>query len=82
MALKFIQGLYSFILVLITWLTSKYFTDIGLDNFYERINVSNATPENSYFTIVWRGIYFLLFLSFYLVLTSKKLIEQFDDANT
>jgi tryptophan-rich sensory protein len=82
MALKFIQGLYSFVLVLITWLTSKYFTDIGLDNFYETINISNVSPENSYFTIIWKGLYFLLFFSFYLILTSKKSIEQFDDVNT
>lgn len=81
MALKFAQMIYSFVLVLFTAILSKYFVDIGLDSFYETINVSNATPENNYFTYVWRIIYFLLFLSFYIILISKKTTEQFNDAN-
>lgn len=81
MVLKIIQGLYSFILVMITWIISKYFTDIGLENFYETINVSNTTPENNYFSLIWKILYFLLFLGFYLILISKKSIEQFDDVN-
>ncbi len=81
MALKIIQGLYAFILVFITFLISKYFTDIGLENFYETINVSDATPSNNYFRHIWKVLYILLFLSFFTILLSKKTIEQFDDAN-
>ena len=82
MALKLIQGLYSFILIFITAIASKYFTDIGLEAFYDTINISEATPENNYFKYIWRGIYVLLFLSFYIILISKKSIDQFEDANS
>ncbi|MBE6462999.1 MAG: tryptophan-rich sensory protein [Alphaproteobacteria bacterium] len=81
MTLKIIQGLYSFILVFITFLISKHFTDIGLENFYETINVSDITPENNYFRYIWKALYILLFLSFFTILVSKKSVEQFDDAN-
>ena len=81
MTLKIIQGLYSFILVFITSLISKHFTDIGLENFYETINVSDITPENNYFRYIWKALYILLFLSFFTILVSKKSVEQFDDAN-
>ena len=81
MPLKIIQGLYSFILVFIASLISKHFTDIGLENFYETINVSDITPENNYFRYIWKALYILLFLSFFTILVSKKSVEQFDDAN-
>ena len=82
MALKFIQGLYSFILIFITAIVSKYFTDIGLEAFYDTINIPQSSPENNYFRYIWRGIYVLLFLSFYIILLSKKSISEFDDANS
>ena len=81
MILKMIQGLYGGILVLFTALASKYFTDIGLENFYDLLNLPEVTPENNYFKIIWRGLYVLLFLSFYIILLSNKTIEEFDDAN-
>ena len=81
MALKLIQGLYSFILVFATFVVSKYFTDMGLEDFYISINLPNETPDNDYFKIIWRGLYGLLFLSFYIILLSKKNIEEFEDAN-
>ncbi len=82
MALKITQAIYSFMLVLFTAIFSKYFTDIGLENFYDTLNISDATPKNNYFIYVWRVLYFLLFLSFYIILLSKKSIEQFNDANS
>lgn len=81
MILKIIQGLYGLMLVLFTAVASKYFTDSGLLNFYTLLELPEITPKNNYFTIIWRGLYVLLFLSFYIVLLSKKTIEQFDDAN-
>ena len=81
MALKLIQGLYSFTLIFITAICSKYFTDIGLESFYESLDIAAQTPQNSYFRYIWRALYFLLFLSFYIILISKKTINDFEDAN-
>ncbi len=81
MILKLAQGMYSFSLVIFTYISAKYFTDIGVDSFYETLNTSQATPENNYFTYIWKILYTLLFLSFYIVLSSKKSIEQYEDAN-
>ena len=81
MALRIVQALYSFSLVTFTYIVSKFFTDIGVDSFYETINVSEASPENNYFSIIWKILYVLLFLSFFIILSSKKSIEQFSDAN-
>ncbi|MBR5154388.1 MAG: tryptophan-rich sensory protein [Alphaproteobacteria bacterium] len=79
--LKVIQLFYSLTLVLATALISKYFTDNGLLNFYMMLEIPDVVPPNNYFKIIWRGLYVLLFLSFYIILLSKKTIEQFDDAN-
>ena len=77
MGIKIVQGLYSLALVLFTAIASKYFTDIGLNNFYSILNLPEVTPENSYFRIIWRWLYFLLFLSL-----SKKTAEEFNEANS
>lgn len=81
MTLKIMQGLYSFILVFITALIGKYITDQGMIPFYDMIDKPSITPENQYFSYAWMIIYVLLFVSFYIVLLSKKSFEQFDDAN-
>ena len=81
MILKLAQGMYSFALVIFTYISAKYFTDIGVDTFYETLNTPQTTPENDYFTYIWKILYILLFLSFYVVLSSKKSIEQYEDAN-
>lgn len=81
MALKLMQGLYSFVLVLITALLARYFTEQGMISFYDTLDIPPGTPENHYFSYAWSGIYVLLFLSFYIVLRSRKTLEQFEDAN-
>lgn len=80
MALKLMQGLYSFVLVLITALLARYFTEQGMISFYDTLDIPPGTPENHYFSYAWSGIYVLLFLSFYIVLRSRKTLEQFEDA--
>ena len=72
MALKLMQGLYSFVLVLITALLARYFTEQGMISFYDTLDIPPGTPENHYFSYAWSGIYVLLFLSFYIVLRSRK----------
>lgn len=81
MALKFANAIYSFILVFITSLISKYFTDKGLDSFYDTLITPDVTPDGKYFGMAWGIIYFLLFLSFFLILSSKKTDEQSKDAH-
>ncbi len=81
MTLKFMQGLYSFVLVFATAWISKYIVDFGLVPFYDLLEKPSFTPEGKYFSYAWSLIYLLQFISFYLILTSRKTIEQFDDAN-
>ena len=50
-------------------------------SFYDTLDIPPGTPENYYFSYAWSGIYVLLFLSFYIVLRSRKTLEQFEDAN-
>ena len=81
MTLKLMQGLYSFVLVFITAWISKYIVEQGLIPFYDTLEKPSFTPEKHYFSYAWTTIYFLQFISFYLVLNSQKTLEQFDDAN-
>ncbi len=78
---KISNALYSFALVFITAVMAKFFTFAGLEYFYDSLVISPITPEKMYFSYVWMFNYFLLFLSFYIVLESKKSIEQFKEAN-
>jgi tryptophan-rich sensory protein len=78
---KISNALYSFALVFITAVSAKFFTFAGLDYFYDTLIISQLTPEQDYFSYIWLFNYFLLFLSFYIVLESKKSIEQFKEAN-
>ncbi len=72
--------LYSFFLVFITAVVAKYFTVQGMSAFYEVLDIPVVTPENHYFSYIWRGLYFLLFLSFCLILESSIDREQLLDA--
>ncbi|MCM1324427.1 MAG: tryptophan-rich sensory protein [Acetobacter sp.] len=81
MTLKMMQGLYSFVLVFVTAWISKYIVDLGLVPFYDLLEKPEFTPEGKYFSYAWMLIYFLQFISFYLILDTRKTIEQFDDAN-
>lgn len=81
MTLKIMQAIYSFILVFVTAWISKYITDLGLIPFYDLLEKPSFTPEGKYFGYAWTLIYILQIISFYLVLTSPKTLEQFDDAN-
>ncbi len=81
MTLKIMQGLYSFVLVFATAWISKYIVNQGLIPFYDLLEKPTFTPDGKYFSYAWMSIYFLLFVSFYLILSSRKTLEQFDDAN-
>lgn len=81
MTSKISNALYSFILVFITAFMAKYFTFAGLEYFYDTLEISPLTPEKHYFSYAWMINYLLLFVSFYIVLESKKSIEQFKEAN-
>lgn len=81
MTLKMMQALYSFVLVFVTAWISKYIVDLGLIPYYDTLEKPSFTPDGKYFSYAWSVIYFLQFISFYLVLTSRKTLEQFDDAN-
>ena len=78
---KISNALYSFALVFITAVMAKFFTFAGLEYFYDSLIISPITPEKNYFSYIWMFNYFLLFMSFYIVLESKKSIEQFKEAN-
>ena len=80
MTFRLTQGLYSFILVLATALLTKYFTTLGMDSFYDTLNLPKGTPDNRYFSYAWRGIYVLLFLSFCFILAAPKSQDSSDDA--
>ncbi len=81
MTLKMMQALYSFVLVFVTAWISKYIVDLGLIPYYDMLDKPAFTPDKKYFSYAWWLIYFLQFVSFYLVLSSRKTLEQFDDAN-
>ncbi len=80
MRYKFFNVVYSFLLVFITALVAKFFTSQGMDAFYESLDIPKTTPENHYFSYAWRCLYFLLFISFVIILESKKDKEQLLDA--
>ena len=60
MALKLMQGLYSFVLVLITALLARYFTEQGMISFYDTLDIPPGTPENHYFSYE-RNLRFVVF---------------------
>lgn len=64
--------LYSFIIVAITAVFSSYFNRVGMDNFYSLIKLSDLTPPNIVFPIVWAVLYLLLINAFYLVINNPK----------
>lgn len=68
----FYNFLYSLFLVLITAAFCSYFNQVGMQNFYSQIKVSEFTPPDIYFSVVWGVLYILLVLSFDIVLNSKK----------
>lgn len=80
MTLRFAQGLYSFMLVLATALLTKYFVTQGIDIFYGSLNLPEAMPNNSYFSYIWRALYILLFICFFLILRADKPQELADNA--
>ncbi len=80
MCYKWSNILYSFLLVVITAIIAKYFTAQGMSAFYEILDIPPITPENHYFSYAWRGLYFLLFISFCLILESNKDKELLLDA--
>ena len=69
---SFYNFLYSLFIVLITAAFCSYFNGIAMDGFYPQIKVSEFTPPNIYFSVVWGILYILLVLSFDFVLNSNK----------
>ena len=68
----FYNFLYSLFLVLITAAFCSHFNRVGMESFYSDINLSDLTPPNMVFPIVWVILYALLVFSFDAVLNSKK----------
>lgn len=68
----FYNFLYSLFLVLITAAFCSYFNQVGMQNFYTQIKVSEWTPPDIYFSVVWCVLYILLVFAFYFVLNSDK----------
>ena len=68
----FYNFLYSFVLVLITAAFCMYFNGAAMSGFYPQIKVSEFTPPDIYFSVVWCILYILSVLSFYFVLNSNK----------
>ena len=68
----FYNFLYSLFIVLITGAFCSYFNGSVMDGFYPQIKVSEFTPPNIYFSVVWGVLYILLVLAFDLVLNSEK----------
>ncbi|MCQ2734789.1 MAG: tryptophan-rich sensory protein [Alphaproteobacteria bacterium] len=59
---------YSVVLVGITYAFCRYFNDIGMVGFYDKIQLSSLTPPNYVFPIVWIILYTLLVISFDMIL--------------
>ena len=64
--------IYSFIIVAVSAVFASYFNNIGMDSFYSLIKLSDLTPPNHVFPIVWAVLYVLLINAFYLILMVKK----------
>ena len=72
MLTKFKNIMYSFVLVALCSLGASYFTHQGISSWYET-SVKNAiTPPNYYFPIAWNLIYFMMIISFFLILQKAK----------
>lgn len=67
----FYNFLYSLFLVLVTAAFCSYFNNVAMSGFYPQIKVSEFTPPDIYFSVVWGILYVLLVFSFDLVLNSK-----------
>lgn len=69
---SFYNFLYSLFLVILTAVFCSYFNNAAMSGFYPQLKVSEWTPPNIYFSVVWGILYILLIFSFYLVLISNK----------
>lgn len=63
---------YSLVVVAITAYISSYFTRFGVYNWYALLDKPTLTPPDSYFRIIWGILYFLMVISFYMVLRKAK----------
>lgn len=68
----FYNFLYSLFLVAVTAAFCSYFNGVAMSGFYPQIKVSEFTPPDIYFSVVWGILYILLVFSFDFVLNSKK----------
>lgn len=63
-----VNFIYSLIIVLITAAFCSYFNDIGMQSFYNQIQLSSLTPPGYVFSIVWIALYTLLIIAFDMIL--------------
>lgn len=82
MRVKLQYGIYSFALIFVTSLITKYLVNEGLIPFYDILEKPVGTPENNYFRYIWNTLYVLMFLGFYTALLTPQRYEQFYDLNT
>lgn len=65
-----------FILLLLPWSLSSILFPFN-QSFYNSLNLPNFTPPNYVFIIVWSIIYFLITISFFLILKKDKLNSNY-----
>lgn len=72
---------YSTIIVLLCAYISGYFTQIGIDSWYNLSEKPVFTPPNKVFPIVWSILYLSLILSFYGILKNSLKAEAMEANN-
>jgi len=61
----------SFVLVAITASLSSYLSYLGVDTFYDSLNLPPLNPPNAVFPIIWPILYALMIISFYMILNKE-----------
>jgi len=61
----------SFVLVAITAALSSYLSYLGVDTFYDSLNLPPLNPPNTVFRVVWPILYVLMIVSFYMILSKE-----------
>lgn len=63
-----IKFIYAFIIVALTSYIAGFFTRYGIAAWYDNLPKPSLTPPNSWFPVIWSILYFLMAVSFALVL--------------
>ena len=63
---------YSFAVVAVTAVLASLFNQVGMESFYDSIQLSELNPPNYVFPLVWGILYVILIAVFYLILEHTK----------